>query len=105
MIEKENKTIKVEKVVQDKQSLDSLIEQASKIGHDSVPSGTSELENKIQSMFDNSGKIMSAKEVFSIIKERDAKYYSDKLWYMRRAGKLVVKARGFYQSAKVAKGQ
>jgi len=100
-----NQENKVTKVDQDKQSLDSLIAQASKIGHDSVPSGTSELENKIQSMFDNSGKIMSAKEVFSIIKERDAKYYSDKLWYMRKAGKLVVKARGFYQSAKVSKGQ
>ena len=75
MTEKVNQSTKVEKVDQDKQSLDSLIAQASKIGHDSVPAGTSELESKIQGIFDNSGKIMSAKEVFSIIKERDAKYY------------------------------
>jgi len=101
MIEKENKTTKV---VSDKQSLDSLIEQASKIGHDSVPAGTSELESKIQGIFDNSGKIMSAKEVFSIIKERDAKYYSDKLWYMAKAGKLVkLRDRGWYKTAKDTK--
>ncbi len=84
-----------------KPSLESLIQQAKQVGHDEVPSGTTELENVIQAIFDNSGKIMSAKEVFSIIKQRDAKYYSDKLWYMRKAGKLVVKSRGFYQSAKV----
>ena len=108
IMEKENKESSVEissTVIPGKTSLEVLIKQAKEIGHDEVPTGTTELESKIQAIFDNSGKIMSAKEVFSIIKERDAKYYSDKLWYMRKAGKLVVKARGFYQSAKVAKGQ
>lgn len=104
IMEKENpKNQKVEQDSTSKPSLASLIEQAKKVGHDEVPSGTTELENVIQAIFDNSGKIMSAKEIFGIIKQRDAKYYSDKLWYMRKAGKLVVKSRGFYQSAKVAK--
>lgn len=100
-----DKSTKVESSQTAKTSLESLIEQAKQVGHDEVPSGTTELENVIQAIFDNSGKIMSAKEVFGIIKQRDAKYYSDKLWYMRKAGKLVVKSRGFYQSAKVAQSQ
>jgi len=104
-VKKEIQASTSSKVEEVKPSLASLIEQAKKVGHSEVPTGTTELEETIQAIFDNSGKIMSAKEVFGIIKQRDAKYYSDKLWYMRKAGKLVVKARGFYQSAKVAKGQ
>ena len=100
----DSKDSKVEKSNQAKSSLDSLIQQARQIGHDEVPQGTTALEGKIQTIFDNSGKIMSAKEVFSIIKERDAKYYSDKLWYMAKAGKLIkLEARGWYKTAKVAK--
>ena len=107
-MEKENKEIQDStspSVESSSTSLASLLKQAQAIGHSEVPTGTTELESKIQYIFDNSGKIMSAKEVFGIIKERDAKYYSDKLWYMRKAGKLVVKARGFYRSAKVEQAE
>lgn len=101
---KENK---VEQDSTSNPSLASLLRQAESVGHSEVPTSVTELESKIQYIFDNSGKIMSAKEVFGIIKERDAKYYSDKLWYMARAGKLVKipNARGWYQSAKHYKKQ
>lgn len=82
-------------------NLASLVAKAKSIGSDTVPAGTSELEEKILAIFDQSGKILTAKQVCSIIREKDTKFYSDKLWYMAKAGKLrKLKTRGFYQSIK-----
>ncbi len=77
-----------------------MIAQAKSVGHNTVPAGTSELEEKILAIFKGSGKILTAKQVCGIIKEKDTKFYSDKLWYMAKAGKLEkLKTRGYYRIA------
>ena len=99
MVEKSNQTTSSEKVPS--RNLEELVAQAKRIGSDTVPAGTSELEEKILAIFDQSGKILTAKQVCGIIGEKDTKFYSDKLWYMAKAGKLrKLKTRGFYQSIK-----
>ena len=75
-----------------------LVEKAKQVGHDTVPTGTTELETKIVEIFKQSGKILTAKEIFSIIQERDSKYFSDKLWYLARKKILVkLQERGYYK--------
>ena len=70
-----------------------------------MPAGTSELETKILAIFDQSGKILTAQQVYKIIGEKEQKFYSDKLWYLAKAGKLVKLAtRGYYQSVESFKG-
>ena len=100
MDEKSSKSTIVDKVPS--RTLEALVAQAKRIGSDTVPAGTSELEEKILAIFDQSGKILTAKQVCGIIGEKDTKFYSDKLWYLAKADKLrKLKTRGYYQSIKV----
>ncbi len=87
------------------ENLAKMVAQAKQLGTDTVPEGTSELETKILAIFNQSGKILTAKQVYKIIGEREQKYYSDKLWYLAQADKLVkLKTRGYYQSVEAFKG-
>lgn len=79
-------------------NFDELIQKAKEIGSDTVPMGTSEIEQKIIAMFSGSGKVLTAKQTYDIIKEKDPKYFSDKLWYLARKGILKKEeTRGYYR--------
>lgn len=81
-----------------KSKIDKMVEKAIELGHDTIPSGTSELEITVIEIFRQSKKIMTAKEIFSITAEKDAKWYSDKLWGLAKKGILVkMPTRGYYK--------
>ena len=78
--------------------LQKQIAKAKSIGFDQVPDSHSELESKVIEIFRQSGKILTAKQVQSILPEKETKWYSDKLWYLAKKGILVKLAtRGYYQ--------
>ena len=81
--------------------LEKQIQEAKKVGFDTVPDSTSELEQKIVDIFTLSEKILTAKQVHKIIGEKEVKWYSDKLWYMAKKGVLKkLQTRGYYQISK-----
>ena len=83
---------------EEKSEIEKLVSQAKKIGHDTVPQSTSELETKVVEILRLSKKIMTAKEMFSICQEKNAKWYSDKMWNLAKKGVLVkLETRGFYK--------
>ena len=85
----------IEKVVSD---LESLIQKAKVVGFDKVPESTNELDTKICVIFEQSGKILTAKMVQKIIGEKETKWYSDKLWYLAKKGILQkCETRGYYK--------
>lgn len=78
--------------------IDSLVRQAKKVGFDTVPESTSELETKVVEILRQSEKIMTAKQMFEICQEKNAKWYSDKMWNLAKKGILVkLETRGFYK--------
>jgi len=102
MVEKSNQDNQSKPVVSD--NLARMVAQAKMLGSDTVPEGTSELETKILAIFNQSGKILTAQQVCKIIGEKEQKFYSDKLWYLAKADKLVkLKTRGYYQSVEAFK--
>ncbi len=75
-----------------------LIAKAKQVGFDEVPESTSELETKVVEILRQSKKIMTAKQMFSILQEKNAKWYSDKMWNLAKKGVLVkLETRGFYK--------
>ena len=82
-------------------SLKEQVEKAKLVGFDKVPSSTNQLELDILALFDLSQKILTAKSVCQILGQKQQKWYSDKLWYLAKAGKLVkLETRGYYQSVR-----
>ena len=82
-------------------SLKEEIEKAIKVGFDQVPESTNLLELKILEIFNQSQKILTAKQVYNILGEKQQKWYSDKLWYLAKSGKLVkCETRGYYKSVR-----
>ena len=82
-------------------SLKKQVEKAKLVGFDKVPNSTTQLETDILAIFDLSQKILTAKSVCQILGEKSQKWYSDKLWYLAKAGKLVkLETRGYYQSVR-----
>ena len=102
MVEENQKSNQSKPVVSD--NMARMIAQAKQLGTDTVPEGTSELETKILAIFNQSGKILTAQQVCKIIGEKEQKFYSDKLWYLAKASKLVkLSTRGYYQSVEAFK--
>lgn len=92
--------------VSKKTRIDAMVAKAIELGHDSIPSGTSELEITVVEIFRQSKKIMTAKEIFSITAEKDSKWYSDKLWALAKKGILIkMPTRGYYKYNPEYKGQ
>ncbi len=80
--------------------IEKLVAKAKKIGHDEVPQNLDELTEKIVEIMRQTGKIFTAKEMFSLIQERNTKFYSDKMWNLAKKGVLVkLPTRGYYQIA------
>ncbi len=80
------------------QEIQKLVSKARSIGHDEVPENLDILTTKIVEIFKQSGKIFSAKEMFSLIQERNTKFYSDKMWNLAKKGILVkLETRGYYR--------
>ena len=78
--------------------IEILVKKARKVGFETVPESTSELETKLVFIMRNSGKIHTAKQMFEILQEKNAKWFSDKMWNLAKKGILVKLAtRGFYQ--------
>ena len=78
--------------------IEKLVAKAKKIGHDEVPQNLDELTEKIVVILRESGKIMTAKQMFEIIAEKNTKFYSDKMWQLAKKGVLVkLPTRGYYQ--------
>ncbi len=78
--------------------IEKLVSQAKKIGHDQVPKNLDEITTKIVEIMKQSKKIFSAKEMFDLIKERNTKFYSDKMWNLAKKGTLIkLPTRGYYK--------
>ncbi len=78
--------------------IENLIRKAKKVGFTEVPESTSELETKLILVMKNSGKIHTAKQMFEILQEKNAKWFSDKMWNLAKKGVLTkLPTRGFYQ--------
>jgi len=78
--------------------IERLVSKARQVGFDEVPESTSELETKVIEILRQSKKIMTAKQMFSILQEKNAKWYSDKMWNLAKKGVLVkLPTRGFYK--------
>lgn len=82
----------------DTSEIERLVSKAKLVGFDEVPESTSELETKVVEILRQSKKIMTAKQMFSILQEKNAKWYSDKMWNLAKKGVLVkLETRGFYK--------
>ncbi len=82
----------------DNSEIQKLVGKARQIGFDEVPESTSELEIKVIEILRQSKKIMTAKQMFSILQEKNAKWYSDKMWNLAKKGVLIkLETRGFYK--------
>ena len=78
--------------------IENLVKKARRVGFDEVPESTSELETKLILVMKNSEKIHTAKQMFEILQEKNAKWFSDKMWNLAKKGVLVkLETRGFYQ--------
>ena len=84
--------------MEEKTEIENLIAKAKKVGFDTVPESTSELETKVIEILRQSKKIFTAKQMFSILQEKNAKWYSDKMWNLAKKGVLIkLETRGFYK--------
>ena len=82
----------------DNSEIQKLVGKARQIGFDEVPESTSELEIKVIEILRQSKKIMTAKQMFSILQEKNAKWYSDKMWNLAKKGVLIkLETRGVYK--------
>ena len=80
------------------EEIEKLITKAKKIGHDTVPQNLDELTEKIVEILKQSEKIFTAKQMYSIIQEKNTKFYSDKMWNLAKKGVLVkLPTRGYYK--------
>lgn len=81
-------------------SFKELVEKAKSVGFDKVPESTSVLETRVIALFEQSQKILTAKQCSEILGEKETKWYSDKLWYLAKKGILVkLPTRGYYKFA------
>ncbi len=88
----------MEKTSIQKTDLEKAVLEAKKVGFDTVPNSSTELEQKIVDIFTLSGKILTAKQVQKILGEKQVKWYSDKLWYMAKKDVLEkLQTRGYYR--------
>ena len=88
----------MEKTSIQKTDLEKAVLEAKKVGFDTVPNSSTELEQKIVDIFTLSGKILTAKQVQKILGEKQVKWYSDKLWYMAKKNVLEkLQTRGYYR--------
>lgn len=84
--------------VEDNSTIESLIRKAKKVGFETVPESTSELELKLVELMKQSGKIHTAKQMYEIFQEKNSKWFSDKMWNLAKKKVLVhLDKRGFYQ--------
>ena len=74
-------------------------ELSKKVGLKSIPESTSILELKILEIFSENPKdIFTSKSILEILKQKDKKFFSDKLWNLRKNNKILNVGRGFYKS-------
>ena len=84
----------------EKTEIEKLVAKANLIGHDTVPQNLDEITVKIVEIMRQTEKIFTAKEMFALIKERNTKFYSDKMWNLAKKGVLVkLETRGYYKIA------
>ncbi len=80
------------------EEIDKLVLKAKKIGFDEVPQNLDELTEKIVEIMKQSEKIFTAKQMYSLIQERNTKFYSDKMWNLAKKNVLVkLPTRGYYK--------
>ena len=78
--------------------IENLVKKAKKVGFDTVPESTSELERQLLFIMKSSGKIHTAKQMFEILQQKNAKWFSDKMWNLAKKGVLEkLPTRGFYR--------
>jgi len=81
--------------------IEDIIEKAKSVGFIEVPQSTTALEADIARIFQQTGKKFTAQAIHGLLKNKysnPAKYYSDKLYYMRLKGTLVhTGTRGWYE--------
>lgn len=82
----------------EKTEIEKLISQAKKVGFDTVPQNLDEITTKIVEIMRQTEQIFTAKVMYNLIKERNTKFYSDKMWNLAKKGVLVkLPTRGYYK--------
>lgn len=77
--------------------LDKLVSKGKLIGHDEIPANNDKLVVQFVEIMRRTEKIFSAKEMTKLTGEKNAKFYSDKMWNLVKRGTLVNLARGYYK--------
>ncbi len=82
----------------EKSEIDKLVTNAKKVGFDTVPQNLDEITIKIVEIMKQTEQIFTAKVMYGLIKERNTKFYSDKMWNLAKKGILVkLETRGYYK--------